>query len=208
MGNMSRWIPAFAGMTLLLLSTSMAHAYTFKPEGCEFSIEFPSEPFAAKKCDPAHPDDCHTITSFTKVFGMDATVDVTVTCNKADDKHYGEYTQEVMEQTLSALGAARQLDDYQTAWREDPLYKQAILLGSGSTGKSDKIYTSQLWIGHKSVFTMEAELIGNQLKEADDMFSGIIQSIQQADQAAAEAKKKADEEKAAKKKKKKEKKEE
>ena len=39
------------------------------------------------------------------------------------------------------------------------------------------IYIAQLWIGQKSAMTVEAELIGDALSEADQLFSDILRSV-------------------------------
>lgn len=176
------WIPAFAGMTLLLISAFHASAaaenYAYAPDGCEFRMEFPGEPYNARKCSPDNPDICRDLTSFTKVFGMDATVNVNVSCNPAPPQMFEQYNADVMQATLSAMLGQSQLAEYQTAYQEfKDVAKEAVLLGMGTTGNSDRVYVAQLWIGHKSVFNVEAEVIGKQTPEADKMFAAILQSI-------------------------------
>ncbi len=180
-----KWTPACAGVTVLIFliflicaPDSFAEDVTYGPESCEFSIVFPGAPYTAQRCNPADPEKCDPITSYTKVFGMDATVNFNVTCIPVSADMYSRYSGDVMRTTLEAMVGRQHLDQYKTSFQQhDDKAKQAILLGAGRTGKSDKIYTAQLWIGHRSVFTVEGELIGVPLDEADDMFAAILRSI-------------------------------
>lgn len=182
----------FAGFILILFLAGPARAesYTYKPPECEFSITLPSAPYQADQCDPPQSNNCRKVTSFTKVFGMEATVDVQINCAKAEDDMYDKYDGAIMEATLAALAASHYLKDYETASQAHDDYKQAVLLGTGTGGNNqDKIYTAQMWIGKKSTFTMEATLSGAQMADADDMFAGIIRSIRYDDESDTDAKK-------------------
>ena len=55
--------------------------------------------------------------------------------------------------------------------------KVASLSGSGKTGLNENIYVAELWIGRNSVFTIEAELIGEHHESADQAFGSILQSV-------------------------------
>jgi len=160
-------LPAFA-----------ADEHAYAPEDCEFRMEFPGAPFQARRCDPNNPTMCREMTSFTKVFGLDASLSINITCNKAETNMYERYNGDVMQTTLSAMLGRNHLDDYQTGYQEFDEAKQAVLLGTGQAGNSEKIFVAQLWIGHKSVLTVEAELIGSETtKESDTMFSDMLHSI-------------------------------
>jgi hypothetical protein len=168
---------------ILVLAGALATApvsaadYSYAPENCEFRMTFPGEPYKTRRCQADAPDVCRDMTSYTKVFGIDATVNVNVTCNKAEDKMYERYSGDVMQATLAAIMGENHLEDYQTGYQEFDVAKQAVLMGMGKTGSSDKIFIAQLWIGHKSVLSVEAELVGGPLEEADKMFSDILHSI-------------------------------
>lgn len=149
--------------------------YTYKAQDCEFLVNFPSEPAVAERCET--PEKCYKLASFTKVFDMDATIDVSVTCNKAETDMFNRFSGEVMEKTLGAMTADKNVTEYETAFQQFGVdAKQAVLLGLGRGGNHEKIYTSQLWIGQKSVMMLEAELIGVPSQEVDDMFANIIRS--------------------------------
>lgn len=149
----------------------------YQPEGCEFAITFPDEPYSSQRCHPDDPLQCSDVTSFTKVFGIEATVNFTVSCYPADEKMYAQYSEEVIQATLKAMLSDQNLDTVETDSQTFPYAKQAVALGTGSIGNSDRLFTAQLWIGKKSVYTIEAELIGKQLDMADDMFMEIIGSF-------------------------------
>ncbi len=161
---------------LIAAPAAMADEFVYAPDNCEFQITFPSEPHKAQRCDSEDPTNCHEVTNFTNVFGLDATVDIRVTCNKAEDKMYERYSGDVMKTTLEAIVGKNKLGDFESHYQETEHAKQAVLIGSGLSGNSNKIYMAQLWIGKTSVFTLEAELIGGPLEEADAMFAEILRS--------------------------------
>ena len=173
--------PAFAGVTaLVLLYTCLpaaAEEYAYAPEGCEFRMELPGEPSLSRKCSPDNPEICRDMTGYTKVFGMDATINVSVTCNPAPPQMYDQYNGDVMQATMEAMMGKDQMADYETGYQEFDVAKEAVLLGIGKTGNSDRVFVAQLWIGRKSVFTVEAELIGQKTEESDKMFADILHSI-------------------------------
>lgn len=150
--------------------------YVFSPEGCEFQVTFPSEPHRVQRCDTDNPESCHTVTNFTHVFGLDATVDIRVTCNKAEPQMYERYSGDVMKTTLEAMVGKNKLDEYESHFNDTGKVKQAALIGAGTSGNSNKIYMAQLWIGQTSVFSIEGELIGGPFEAADNMFSDILKS--------------------------------
>jgi len=171
---------SFLALLFLLLSPLPASAgeYAYAPEGCEFRMEFPGEPYQSQRCNPDLPSECHDVTTYTKVFGMDATLNFHVTCNPAEEGMFDKYTGDVLQTTLEAMVGNNHLEEYQTGYQELDVAKQAVILGVGKAGGNEKVYIAQLWIGHKSAFTVEAELIGDQTTAAaDDMFANILHSI-------------------------------
>lgn len=150
----------------------------YQPEGCEFAITFPDEPYSSQRCNPGNPTQCSDFTSFTKVFGIEATVNFTVSCYPANENMYEQYSEEVMQATLKAMLSDQNLDIVETDSQTLPYAKQAVALGTGRIGNSDRLFSAQLWIGKKSVYTIEAELVGKQLDIADEMFMDIIGSFQ------------------------------
>lgn len=157
----------------------LAKGHEFSPPGCEFTVTFPEEPYKTKRCDPVEPTkNCTEVTSFTKVFGIDATVNYNVTCLPADPGMYEKYDDNVMRTALFAMAKPANLDKSETGFGELKEAKMAVLIGSGKTEnkQDDLIYTAQLWIGHKSVFTLEGELRGKYVPEADALFADILKT--------------------------------
>ncbi len=151
--------------------------YTYAPEDCEFTATFPSEPMVGEECEDTANKRCFDKASFTKVFDMSASVNVRMTCNKIDKAVYEQYGEDVMKATLVAMTKDSVVTTHNVAFRQGNGYKQAGLVGEGKLGKSDMIYISQMWIGQKSAMTIEAELIGEALPEADEMFSNILRTV-------------------------------
>ena len=167
-------------MAIVTITATPARAedYIYSPDICEFQVTLPGTPQNAKRCKPDNPEDCTNITSFTHVFGLDATVDIRLTCNKAEANMRERYSGDVMRATLEGMVGKNKLGDFESHYKEYENAKQAVLIGSGDAGNNNKIYMAQLWIGDKSVFTIEGELIGGPHEEADDMFADILRSAQ------------------------------
>lgn len=186
------WALALAGMSFFAPNVAHAEAGIYNPPNCEFQVELPSEPYTVSKCNPDKPKDCHDVTTFTKVFGMTASVDITLTCNPAEKNMYETYSAPVMLKTLEAMVDHDSVDNYEKDVSVTDDVKRAVIIGSGTSGKQKKIYTVQLWIGHKSVFTIEGSLVGDYVAEADTMFADIVKSIKTVDQAKKDAAKPAE----------------
>jgi hypothetical protein len=157
----------------------LAHAYTYSPPGCEFTIQFPEEPFTGQRCDPVEPTkNCSDVTTFTKVYGLDATVTYTVTCKPTPTDMYGKYDDNVMRTVLMGMARPVNLDKSDTGFALFKEAKMAVLLGSGKTDnkQDDLIYTAQLWIGHASTFTLEGQVRGNYVPDADQLFAEILKT--------------------------------
>ena len=153
--------------------------HVLRLDDCEFQITFPGEPYTARRCNPENPDQCNKIYSYTKVFGtsgLDATVNYNVSCNPSDPGMYDRYSGPVMKGTLEAMVGKNNLEEFQSDYSQTDDYKRAIIVGSGKIASSDRIYSAQLWIGKKSVFTIEGEIIGYGGQDADIMFADIMAS--------------------------------
>ncbi|QQG35634.1 MAG: hypothetical protein HYS17_08925 [Micavibrio aeruginosavorus] len=171
-----KWLKLAFPLMLLTLPAA-AEPYTYSPEGCEFTITFPSEPLLGKKCNPDEPSQCHEVLSFTKVFDVTATLKIDVVCNPATPDMYERYSGDVMKTTLIAMAGRGKLEEMETGYNEHPNAKMAFLLGYGKNGEQDLIYNGQLWIGKKSIFSMEADITGDYITGADEMFATILQSV-------------------------------
>lgn len=159
-------------------------AHKLQPEGCEFEITLPGEPYNTRRCDPENPDNCSKIISYTKTFGLDATVNFEVSCNPVDAGTFDKFNTDVIKTTLMAMIGTDKLEEFKDDVYQTDKFKQAMLVGTGKMIDNDRLYTAQLWIGHKSIFTVEGEVIGYAGNEADKMFADVIASARYVEDAA------------------------
>lgn len=147
----------------------------FAPDFCDFEMTFPEAPLAREQCLPS--GECYTLNSYTMVYDLQTTVDITVNCTPSTPENYPQYTKGVMKAALWGMIEERNLETHDINFSEEGKFKSASLTGTGKTGAQDKIYTAQMWIGPNSVFTVQAELIGGAHDEADKSFSEILKSL-------------------------------
>ncbi len=164
-------------LLVFVSSPALAEPFTYSPEGCEFTITFPSAPYETKKCNPDDPKQCHNVVTFTKVFDLSATLNLSVVCNPAEKDMFERYSGDVMKTTLIAMAGRGKLEEFETGYDEKPGVKMANLLGYGKKSDQDLIYNGQLWIGKKSMFSLEADITGDYVTGADEMFAQILQSV-------------------------------
>lgn len=173
-----KWLRALLIMPVFLMAVpAQAEPVTYIPPGCDFQISFPDEPLTEVHCAPDNPFDCNSVTSYIKVYGIDASVVVELSCFKAEKEMFGKFTGPVMQATLAGMVSPGQLENVKADYLEFENAKQAIVMGTGSRGISDMIYTAQLWISENSIFTIEGKLIGIPIEEADKLFANILNSI-------------------------------
>ena len=149
----------------------------YKPDYCEFVAAFPEEPLKGRRCETDDPNTCYDLVSFTKVFGLSSTVRVEVICNPSTPELHEQFTVEAMKETVNAMTQGSVIEAHQVQVREEETYRQAGLVGKGRAGMDETIYVAQLWSAPNSVMAVEAEIIGEQMTEADQLFAGILKSI-------------------------------
>lgn len=150
---------------------------TYSPDFCEFGITFPESPYTVRRCEDDSKERCYDLVSYTQVYDMSSTVNFRVICNPVSPDVYKEYSAEVMELTLKALTKNSVVKQFESSFREEDTYKQAAVVGEGYVGRTPTIYIAQLWIGQQSALSVEAELIGNALPDADTLFSDVLKSV-------------------------------
>ncbi len=160
---------------LALYLPSFAFAQDYSPEGCDFSITFPAEPYIEEHCEA---DQCYKEVSYTKVLDLNTSIKIKVICNPVGDDIYTHYSAEIMKETLKAMTDQSVIQTFDSSFREEEHYKQAGLVGEGLKGLTSTLYIAQLWIAKNSALSIEAELIGDASDEADTLFSDILKSIQ------------------------------
>lgn len=155
----------------------VAQETTYSPDYCEFSITFPGEPYHVRRCEKDNPGSCYNLVSYTQVYELSTTVNFRVICNPASEDIYAHYDENVMKATLRAMTKKSVVDEYQTSFREEERYKQAGLVGEGQAGKWQTLFIAQLWVGKASIFSVEAELIGEPFEAPDKLFADILKSV-------------------------------
>ena len=151
--------------------------FTYSPPACEFAITFPASPYTSRRCDSEDKSRCYDLISYTKVYDMASTVNFRTTCNPIDETIYSHYSAEVMEATLRAMTNRSVVKTFDTSFRTEDGYKQAGLVGEGKSGAMPTVYIAQIWIGHGSAFSVEAEMIGEAHEDADKLLSDVLRSV-------------------------------
>lgn len=184
--NLAKWVidqtPAFAGVTALLMIFAVsAHAeeFTYSPEGCDFQITFPDEPYATRRCHDQMRDKCTLMTSYTQVIDLDTTINFYVTCKQSKESLRDSFTPDLMRTSILARPGVQNLEVYDISYDETDNATMAALLGAGKSanGNDTMLSVIQLWIGDKSVLSLEGELIGQQTEKSDRIFADILQSL-------------------------------
>ncbi len=157
--------------------------YKFEKDGCDFTAVFPEPPYTSKRCnEPAPGDltrsrDCYDVVSYTQVYDMTTTVNISLSCNKSSKTAYEQYSEAVMRTTLEGMAYRNDLDDAKVGYKQYDGINMASLSGTGTTGRQSQIYVAQLWVSENSVLSVEAQLIGEARPDADKTFSEILRSI-------------------------------
>ncbi len=179
---------ALAALLLLALPAAQASAeqdgYVYSPEGCDFRMTLPSEPQRTRRCHPYMRDNCALMDGFTKVYNMQSTINIYVTCEKTSRDTRRDYTQDVLQTLLLARPGIDDLETYQLTFEENERETVGALFGAGPspTGYvAPMIYVAQFWVGEHSMMTIEAELIGENYDPADQAFAAILHSIHHVD---------------------------
>lgn len=172
------------------------YTHMYSPEHCEFSVAFPTEPYVIERCDGGeNRDECYEQVNYTQTFGIQATVGFRVICNKIGSDIKDKYDQAVMVATLQEMTKKSVVNTFNTTFNveKDGRYKVAGLVGEGKAGITPSMFIAQMWIGESSALTIEAELIGEPLADADALFRDVLRSVYHKE-TRAEAEKKAKEE--------------
>lgn len=170
----------FALLTAALAMTScpsFAQEYTYAPDYCEFSATFPEEPHINKACEPDDPTACYDLVSFTKVFDMVSTVQVDIICNPSTEEVYNSLDEEKMKATVINMTKDTVLQTHEVGARDAGAYRHAGLVGLSRLGMDDSLFIAQLWSGKKSIMSVKAQLIGQQMDATDELMAKILRGI-------------------------------
>ncbi len=160
--------------------TVVKEPFVFAPDDCDFQITFPEPPIKARRCPDGRAGQCYELTSYTMVYDLRTTVDISVSCSPAPPgvDNFERYNESVMRAALEGMIVRRGIQKYDIGFQQYETVRSATLTGSGQSGRQDKIYTAQIWVGPKSVFTLQAELVGGAHKEADAVFRDVLKSLE------------------------------
>ena len=168
---------------LLTSSPTKAQEYTYAPQGCDFKITFPEEPHTTRRCHTKIADRCDLMSGYTKVFGLDATVNFYVSCKPNEEDLRESFTPDVLRTSLLARPYVESLEVYDINHGETDLAKMSALFGAGPTdnGNDVMLYVAQIWVGENSTLSLEGEIIGHDVPEADELFADILASLHHKD---------------------------
>ena len=149
----------------------------YHPDYCQFTANFPEEPFKTHRCESEDKNSCYDLISYTKVFDLSTTIRIEIICNPSKPEIYDYYTEDAMKATVKAMTKDTAVETYEISSRQADGYRQAGMLGKGQKGLDETIYIAQLWVADKSVMSVEAELSGAQTEESDRTFAEILRNI-------------------------------
>lgn len=166
----------FLFCSAIALSTpALAAPFTYGPDNCEFQITFPEKPFIEKKCGQ-NVADCAEVVTFTKAVGAASSTHFRVTCNPLEPKDIEKYTPEIIAETLNQLVKSNNLIPYTSQSADENGYKSATTVSLAERDGKTVIYNGQIWIGKKSMFTIEAEMLGPKSDEVEKTFVDIMRN--------------------------------
>lgn len=152
--------------------------FGYSPEYCDFFAGFPEQPLAVNHCENKEdPSTCFDLITYTKVFGLSSSVKIQVICNPATQEMYEHFIPETMETTVRAMTKDKVVEEFNIDSREENEYRQSGIVAQGRQGLHDTLYIAQLWIAKNSIMSVEAELMGEQTEEADQLFANILRNI-------------------------------
>ena len=166
---------------LALSFPAWAEPYTYGPDHCEFQITFPEKPFIEKKC-AENIKDCTEVVSYTKAIGTEGSTNFRVTCNPVSPEDIQKYTPDIIKETLNQLIKANNMTTLNAQASEKDGYKTASAISLSEKDGKPVIYNGQIWVGKKSMFTIEAEIHGKSDK-VDAIFANILRSTYPKDKA-------------------------
>lgn len=162
-------------LLLLFSSPALAAPYTYAPDQCEFEITFPEKPFIEQKC-AGSINDCAEVVSYTKTSADNSSLTFRVTCNTLSEKDAKNYTPEIIQTTLEKMIKDGDMVPYAIQSDDKGKYKSASAICLTRRNETPVIYNGQIWIGHSSMFTIEAEMSGGQDEIIEKSFAEILKS--------------------------------
>jgi len=172
-----RGIPAFAGMVMLLLfsAPALAAPYVFAPENCDFQMSYPEKPFIENRCKDGK--NCEEIATFTRTKDA-AAINFRVSCRPENAAALKKLKPEDLKRTIQGMAATAGAKPFaEDSARLDGDVLSAVALAIGERNDRELLYTGQIWVGPKSVLTLESEISGPDNTDINTTYTDILKSI-------------------------------
>ncbi len=166
----------FLALPLLISSPALAEPFTYAPEGCEFRIAFPEKPYITQKCTSGADKKCEEIVSYTNVINIETSVNFRVICSPATAAQIDGYTEEDMRGTVEQMASEAGLEPNEAEVIKEDDFTSATVVTIGNRGEREVFYTSQIWVGKKSIMSLEGDMSGPESADADKIFSEILKN--------------------------------
>lgn len=157
-----------------MTSSAQAAPFIYGPTSCDFTVTFPEKPFIEKKCADGT---CVEVVTYTQMSEA-SSINFRTTCNPQDAKAVSLYEAEDLKKTLLSMVKEAKLETYDSdsAVLEDKT-KTAVAMATGRRNDRDVLYIGQMWVGKKSVLTIEGEMQGPENKKLEEAYMGILKSL-------------------------------
>lgn len=166
----------FIALPLLLSSPALAEPFTYAPEGCEFKVAFPEKPYITQKCTSGADKKCEEIVSYTKVVDIETSVNFRVICSPATAAQVADYSDEDMRGTVEQMMTDANLEPNEADVVEEDGIRSATVVTIAERGEREIFYTAQIWVGEKSIMSLEGDMSGPQNEAADKIFTEILKN--------------------------------
>lgn len=167
-------------LSLLLIgitfTTSRAEPFIYAPENCDMRVGFPEKPIIEKKCvTHAEKQECTDVVTYKKIAPPQSSVTFRITCVEYPKSELATYTPEIVEKTLNKLLKDQGLEpfDIQSETVDNMQRSTSMSIGTDDEGIA-YMYSGQIWIGQKSLFTLEGNMKGPQEKSVEETFVSIL----------------------------------
>ncbi len=166
----------FVALPLLISSPALAEPFTYAPQGCEFSITFPEKPYITQKCSTGDDKKCEEVVSFTKVINIDTSVNFRVICSAATADQIEDYSDEDMRGTVEQMATEASLEPNEAEVVTKDNFRSATIVTIGERSEREVFYTAQIWVGKKSILSLEGDMSGPENSDADQVFTEILKN--------------------------------
>ncbi|MDY0028531.1 MAG: hypothetical protein RBR86_01170 [Pseudobdellovibrionaceae bacterium] len=158
------------------LATAQAEPFVYAPENCDMRVGFPEKPIIEKKCiTHAEKQECTDVVTYKKIVPPHSSLTFRITCLEYPKVELNTYTPEIVEKTLNKLLKDQGLEpfDIQSETVDNMQRSTSMSIGTDDEGIA-YMYSGQIWIGEKSLFTLEGNMKGPEEKSVEETFVSIL----------------------------------